>query len=139
MSITGGRRRTLTAACGYSIAGHPTEVNSLFRRHQRYCSACTGHTMPDFNATAAKGNGWDGLGKKHHLISRYEATTAITLQGTKYNGNLVTNGHALPTVDNLSLDDVVAFIETPQRENKEKKDSKKKKTKKPLVVVSSSL
>ncbi len=72
--------------------------------------------MPEFNATAAKGNGWDGLGKKHHLISRYEATTSITLQGTKYNGNLV-------------LDDFVAFIEMPQREKKVKK---KKKTKKPV-------
>jgi hypothetical protein len=134
MSLTGGRRRTLTAACGYSTAGHPNEVDSLFRRHQRYCTTCNGHKMPEFNATAAKGNGWDGLGKKHHLISRYEATTSITLQGTKYNGNLVTNGHALPTVENLSLDDVVAFIETPQREKKVKK---KKNTKKPVVVVSS--
>ena len=133
-SLKGGRRRTLTAVCGYSIAGHPNEVDSLFRRHQRYCSTCKGHNIPEFNAAAATSNGWDGLGKKHSLVSRYEATTSVNLHGTKYNGNVVRNGHTLPTVDNLSLDDVVAFIESATTQG-EKKDKRKKTKKKPVDVV----
>jgi hypothetical protein len=122
---TGGRRRTLTAACGYCVAGHPNEVDALFRRHQRYCGTCTVNDIPEFNATAAKNNGWDGLGQNRKLISTYCASSLVHLNGTEYSACIKTNGHVFPTIDkikDLSIDELLAFIEaTPQKKKKQKK------------------
>ena len=124
---TGGRRRTLTAACGYSLAGHPNEVNALFKRHQRYCATCKGNSVPDFDAAAAKNNGWDGLQQNRKLVSKYNASSSVHLDGKEYIASIKTNGHAFPTIDrlkDLSMDELVAFIEaTPQKKKKTKKSS----------------
>jgi len=129
---TGGQRRTLTARCGYSVAGHPNEVNSLFKRHQRYCDNCRVNDIPHFNAAAAQSNGWDGLGKNRHFVSNYNASTSVHLNGTTYNAKIKMDGHILPTVHNLTLDEMISFIEATPHTTK-----KKKKQKKPSVVKNS--
>ena len=124
---TGGQRRTLTARCGYSVAGHPNEVDKLFKRHQKYCRSgiCQDNDIPEFNAANAKSNGWDGIGKNKHFVPSYSASTSVHLNGTTYKANVKLEGHTLPTVSNLSIDDIMSFIEEPKKEEQRKKKQKK--------------
>jgi len=64
----GGQRRTLEVACGFVIRGHPTEVNSKYKRHSRVCKKCIEirgedkpSVLPDFSSASGSVNGWNGI------------------------------------------------------------------------------
>jgi len=70
----GGQQRTTQLPCGMVFKGHPNEVNKKVDRHRKYCKSCLNLAteldisslaeMPEFNKTAAKMNGWNGINAK---------------------------------------------------------------------------
>jgi hypothetical protein len=61
----GGQRRTAQLACGFTIKGHPSEVDKKTKLHWRYCEICDmkdkDKTIPEWSQVNANINGWGGL------------------------------------------------------------------------------
>jgi hypothetical protein len=67
----GGQQRTIQSTCGFTIKGHPQEVNKKIIRHRRYCNICriaienslTEENVipPAFNKVSGMINGWNGM------------------------------------------------------------------------------
>jgi hypothetical protein len=80
----GGQQRTTQLPCGMVFKGHPNEVNKKVDRHRKYCKYCLNLTteldikslveMPEFDKTAAKMNGWNGITAKLHIPKQMMTT-----------------------------------------------------------------
>jgi len=67
----GGQQRTIQSTCGFTIKGHPQEVNKKIIRHRKYCNICRiaienslteDFTKPPaFNKVSGMSNGWNGM------------------------------------------------------------------------------
>jgi len=66
----GGQQRTIQATCGFTIKGHPQEVNKKIIRHRKYCMVCltaiqngdgVAVVPPAFNKVSGMMNGWNGM------------------------------------------------------------------------------
>ena len=67
----GGQQRTIQSTCGFTIKGHPQEVNKKIIRHRKYCNICRiaiensltedNVTPPAFNKVSGMRNGWNGM------------------------------------------------------------------------------
>jgi hypothetical protein len=67
----GGQQRTIQSTCGFTIKGHPQEVNKKIIRHRKYCNICRiaiensltedFTEPPAFNKVSGMTNGWNGM------------------------------------------------------------------------------
>jgi hypothetical protein len=80
----GGQQRTTQLPCGMVFKGHPNEVNKKVDRHRKYCKSCidlaaelsvpVNVKLPEFDKTAAKLNGWNGITAKLHIPTQMMTT-----------------------------------------------------------------
>ena len=79
----GGQRRTIECGCGFSISGHPTELNLRIRLHKKKCANGDNNSVPlAFNPTLGNINGWKGLGKKCQAVTEGEKLCEVMNYGS---------------------------------------------------------
>ena len=79
----GGQMRTIECNCGFSIKGHPTELNLRIRLHKKKCVNGDTNSVPlPFNSALGDINGWKGLGKKGQSIADGDKLCEVMSDGS---------------------------------------------------------
>ena len=74
----GGQRRTIICACGHTIQGHPTQLETKIRLHKKVCDDYNDiFEAGAFDKVLANKNGWGGCDGKNNKVD----VTAIVSDG----------------------------------------------------------
>jgi len=100
----GGQRRTAELGCGFTIRGHPNEVNKRTEIHMRHCAVCKASniTIPEYNKTNADINGWSGLNGCGRLGHNQEQVATYQVKGQQYDATT----HKKGWLEFETLDDI---------------------------------
>jgi hypothetical protein len=74
----GGQRRTIICACGHTIQGHPTQLDTKIRLHKKFCSDYNDDLEAGFfDKNLAYKNGWGGVDGKNNKVN----VTSLVIDG----------------------------------------------------------